>query len=193
MGIRFGIVGTHKKPLFFLPLTFVLICQPWHFAPGISLVFCLKKTRHGISAWTYVSLQMLMLKEWTYILKSSLQDEISCSFPFLLNTSSVCQQGLSQREVCCLPVEEMANSKLKQVNAVVKEKNEGWPVPLCAVYMGSKWLMLWTACYRLLTAWHPTFAADVWPVIPHGWSVGLWGRKNAGMWSRRRLLHWEMS
>lgn len=104
------------------------------------------------------------------------------------NTWSVCQQGLSQREVCCLPVEEVANSKLKWVNAVVKEKHEGCPVPLCAASMGNKWLMLWTVCYRLLTAWDPTVAADVWPVIQHCWSMGPWSRKNAGMWSRRRLL-----
>lgn len=84
----------------------------------------------------------------------------------------ICLPGGVTSEVCCLPVEDMANSRLRRVNAVVTEKNEGWPVPLCAACMGNKWLMLWTACYRLLTAWDPTVAADVWPVII---VAGVWG------------------
>lgn len=55
VGIIFGIVGTHKMPFFFLPGTFVLIWKPWHFAPGISLAFCLKRTRRGISGLVFIS------------------------------------------------------------------------------------------------------------------------------------------
>lgn len=43
------------QPLFFLPGTFVLICQPWHFAPGLSLAFCLSRTRRGVSGLLFLS------------------------------------------------------------------------------------------------------------------------------------------
>lgn len=77
VGIIFGIVGTHKKPFFFLAGTFVLIWQPWHFAPGISLRFCLKRTRHGISGLVFLSNCLC----WRNELKSQ---NLLCKVGFLL-------------------------------------------------------------------------------------------------------------
>lgn len=110
VGIIFGIVGTHKKPFFFLAGTFVLIWQPWHFAPGISLRFCLKRTRHGISGLVFLSNCLC----WRNELKSQ---NLLCKVGFLLlpfpPKHIICLPAgvISEREVCCLPVEEVANSK----------------------------------------------------------------------------------
>lgn len=98
----------------------------------------LSKKDQAWSLWTCVSLQMLMLEEWTKLTTSSLQDETCCSFPFLPNTSSARQHGLSQSKVDCLSVEEAASSKQQWVNAMVKEKKQDWPVSLVCSLHGER-------------------------------------------------------
>lgn len=147
------------------------------------------------SLWTPVSFQMLMLEEWTKLPKSSLPDETSCSFPFLPNTSSARQHGLSQHRMCCRSVEEVASSKQQWVNAVVKEKKQDWPVSLvcslhgeCVTHALDAHLTLPCSCAAshvptescaagLLVAWDPTVAAGLMTSHPAWLERGVTGQE----------------
>jgi len=124
---------TLTQPLFFLLELLLWFASHGTLLPGSP--WLLSKKDQTWSLWAPVSLQMLVLEEWTRLTKSSLEDETSCPFPFLPNTSSARQHRLPQSKVCCLSVQEIASSKQQWVNAAVKDEKQHWAVSLvCSLH-----------------------------------------------------------